>query len=65
MLKKSHEYKKLAPLSGNEVTKYRSLGEWQRSYMIFDGELIPDTFRLHIIHLVTPCLKNPMVTPHF
>jgi hypothetical protein len=52
-------------LSGNRVTKYISLGERKRSDLIFDGEQRPDTFRLHIIHLATLWLKNPVATPQF
>jgi hypothetical protein len=44
---------------------YISMGEQQRSNLIFDGEQIPDTFRMHIIHLATPWLKNPVTNPTF
>jgi hypothetical protein len=55
----------MASFPGNGVTKYISLGERKRSYLIFDGEKRPYTFRMQIIHLVTPWLKNPVVTPQF
>jgi hypothetical protein len=52
----------MAPLSRTKV-KISSMGERQRPDLIFDGEQRPDTFRLHIIHLATPRLKDPVVTP--
>jgi hypothetical protein len=38
-------------------------GRTQRSDLVFDGEQRPDTLILHIIHLVTPWLRDRLATP--